>query len=124
MRDRPNVPGHLWPVADSGLQVSRLAKSLFPGGPSACAVVGPFGCFHFGINFEPASGAVCMAVVTSFGTSSLGPVFHQVLDTQERLVAAQAAVRDYLITHKHLFHFRPFEQVEFRSGDGTINAIF
>lgn len=124
MSDRQHVPGHVWPIADSGLQVSRLDKSLFPGGPTACTVAGPFGRFHFGINFEPASGAVCTAVVTSFGISSLGPVFHHVLDSQERLAAAKAAVRDYLITHRQLFHFRAFEQVEFRGGDDTINAIF
>ena len=66
----------------------------------------------------------CTAVVTSFGISSLEPVFHQVLVTPESLAAAQAAVRDYLIAHAQLFHFCPFEVVEFQAGDGTINAIF
>lgn len=113
-----------WPITADGWQVRRVGRDLFPGGPDACQAVSPAGSFYFGINFEPASGPTCRAVVTSFGINALGSVFHYVLVTPDAVAKAQAAVRSFLIEHAVRFHFRRFDTVEFRAGDGTINEIF
>jgi len=113
-----------WPINADGWQVLRIGKALFPGGPAACQAVSPAGSFYFGINFEPASGPVCRAVITSFGINALGPVFHYVLVTPDAIAKSQGAVRSYLLEHAARFHFRRFDAVEFRLGDGAINEIF
>ncbi len=113
-----------WPINADGWQALRIGKALFPGGPAGCQAVSPTGSFYFGINFEPASGPDCQALITSFGINALRPVFRHALLTVDAVSTAEAAVRRYLIEHAARFHFRRFDTVEFRLGDGAISEIF
>ncbi|WP_293372454.1 hypothetical protein [Nevskia sp.] len=120
--DDADVAG--WPVTPDGWKVVSINRSLFPGGPSGFRVSSPDAAFFFGLNFEPASGDPCRAVITSFGISSAGSTWHYVLTTPEAMGVAQARVRDLLLTYPLRFHYRWFDAVEFRRGDGRIVEIF
>ena len=113
-----------WPITPDGWQLVPLGRDLFPGGPSAVRVCSPVGSFFFGISFEPLRGEPCRAVITSFGRSTNRSDYRYVLTEPQAMAVAQGRVRDLLLEHPLKFHYRRFDAVEFRGGDGRIVEIF